>query len=129
MSGRTPCVLNFMSCVESVIQNTVKEQKAIAEASGGGAFAAALRPWLIPMRRLLFLRAITWCALWRVSHAAEAKRGKESAESTRDWSAQNTQAALIAHVKDRTDLYLSAAVIARMRVEWLEEPGLESLIG
>lgn len=101
----------------------------IARQSGGEAFADALRPWLIPMRRFLFLRAITWCALWRVSHRSEAKGGKESAQSTRDWSAENSQAELIAHVKDRTDLYLSATVLKCMRAEWLESPGLEELIG
>ncbi|WP_455372589.1 phosphotransferase [Limibacillus halophilus] len=101
----------------------------IARESGGTDFAAALRPWLLPMRRLLFLRAITWCALWRISHAAGAKRGKESAESTRDWSAENSDPALIAHVKDRTDLYLSAPILKRMRAEWRESPGLDELIG
>ena len=101
----------------------------IARSSGGAGFAEGLRPWLVPMRRLLFLRAVTWCALWRVSHEAEATRDKASAESTRDWSAENTQAALIAHVKDRTDLYLSAPVLKRMRAEWLESPGLDDLIG
>jgi aminoglycoside phosphotransferase (APT) family kinase protein len=101
----------------------------IARESGGAAFAEALRPWLIPMRRLLFLRAITWCALWRVSHETAARAAKESAESTRDWSAENSDPALIAHVKGRTDLYLSAAVLKRMRAEWLESPGLEDLIG
>ena len=100
----------------------------IAADSGGAEFAGRLRPWLIPMRRLLFLRAITWCALWRVSHEAEAKKDKQSAGSTRDWSAENTQAEVIAHVKDRTDIYLSSPVLRAMRAEWLEAPGLDALI-
>lgn len=101
----------------------------IARTSGGAAFAEAFLPWLLPMRRLLFLRAVTWCALWRVSHEAKARAAKDSAESTRDWSAENSDPALIAHVKGRTDLYLSAPILKRMRAEWTESPGLQELIG
>src|SRR5690606_24070022 len=32
------------------------------------ALGRRLRPWLVPMRRLTFLRAITWCAKWDVLH-------------------------------------------------------------
>ena len=90
--------------------------------------AAALRPWLVPLRRLLFLRAITWCAKWRVLHQRERAAGKHAAESAEDWSAENTDPATVAHVAGRVDDYLSAETLARMRGEWLARPGLEDLI-
>ena len=90
--------------------------------------AAALRPWLVPLRRLLFLRAITWCAKWRVLHRRDRAAGKHTAESAEDWSAENTDAVTIAHVAGRVEDYLSAATLQRMRGEWLARPGLEALI-
>lgn len=90
--------------------------------------AAALRPWLVPLRRLLFLRAITWCAKWRVLHRRAGAADKHAAASAEDWSAENTDPATIAHVAGRVDDYLSAATLRRMRGEWLARPGLEELI-
>ncbi len=90
--------------------------------------STALRPWLVPLRRLLFLRAITWCAKWRVLHRREGTAGKHAAESAEDWSAENTDPATIAHVAGRVDDYLSAATLQRMRAEWLARPGMEELI-
>ena len=90
--------------------------------------AERLRPWLLPLRRLLFLRAITWCAKWRVLHRRAGAANKERADSTEDWSADNTDPATIAHVAGRVDDYLSPASLVRMRAEWLGQPGLEDLI-
>ena len=90
--------------------------------------AAALRPWLVPLRRLLFLRAITWCAKWRVLHRRGRAAAKDKAESAEDWSADNTDPATIAHVAGRVEDYLSPGTLARMRAEWLGSPGLERLI-
>jgi len=90
--------------------------------------AAALRPWLIPLRRITMLRAITWCAKWRVLHRRAGTSKKESAQSTEDWSAENTDPAVIAHVAGRVDDYLSPATLHRMRAEWLGTPGLDELI-
>lgn len=92
-------------------------------------FAQQLEPWLIPMRRLLLLRALSWCALWRVEHQRAARPDKTSASQTRDWSADNTDAALIDHVRGRVDHYLEADTIAMMQSEWQVSPTLESLIG
>lgn len=91
--------------------------------------AAALRPWLVPLRRLLFLRAITWCAKWSVAQKEARRADKLTAGSTEDWSAENSDPDLIAHVAGRVAHYLEAETLRRMRAEWLAEPGLESLIG
>ena len=78
-----------------------------AEALCGRAWAGRLRPWLLPLRRLLFLRAITWCAKWRVQQAKSETPGKQSAANTEDWSAENSDPALIDHVAGRVALYLA----------------------
>lgn len=90
----------------------------------GPALAAEIRPWLVPLRRITMLRAITWCAKWRVLHRRARRERKETSGSTEDWSAANTDPATIAHVADRVADYLSAATLRRMRAEWLGDPGL-----
>lgn len=94
----------------------------------GPALAAELGPWLLPMRRITMLRAITWCAKWRVLHQQSRLETKEAAGGTEDWSAENTDPATIAHVAGRVDDYLSAATLRRMRGEWLHRPSLADLL-
>jgi len=83
-----------------------------------GALAAELEPYLMPMRRLMWLWSTTWCAKWRVESAKELRAAKHAAESTEDWSAENTDAALIEHVRGRVDCYLSPEIVARVRQDW-----------
>jgi aminoglycoside phosphotransferase (APT) family kinase protein len=90
--------------------------------------AERLRPWLVPLRRVTMLRAITWCVKWQVLHQRERREAKHAAASTEDWSAENTDPALIAHVAGRVAEYLSAPILRRMRAEWLGKPGLEEMI-
>ncbi len=104
-----------------------RHHEILAE-TAGEALAAALTPWLIPMRRLLFLRAITWCVKWSVLHRRAGLAGKHDAASTEDWSAENSDPALIDHVAGRVADYLSPATLRRMRGEWQGEPSLEALI-
>ncbi len=94
----------------------------------GPDLAVALRPWLVPLRRVTMLRAITWCVKWRVLNRSAALQAKHAAASTEDWSAENTDPALITHVAGRVEEYLSAPILKRMRAEWLGEPGLQALI-
>jgi hypothetical protein len=92
------------------------------------ALAERLRPWLLPMRRLLFLRAITWCAKWSVLHRRARPSDRAGAASTEDWSAENSDPDLIAHVAGRVADYLVAGTLQRMRGEWLGRPALDDLI-
>jgi aminoglycoside phosphotransferase (APT) family kinase protein len=72
---------------------------------------AAERSWVVPLRRAMWLWSVTWCAKWRALSGrppAAARRGGE------DWSAALSEAALVAHVRDRVDHYLSRAVIDRV---------------
>ena len=100
----------------------------IVEEAGAAGLAARLRPWLIPMRRLLFLRAITWCVMWSVQHQGAAKPAEALEAGGSDWSASKSEAALIAHVAGRVAEYLRPDIIARMRGEWLAASGLDDLI-
>lgn len=86
--------------------------------------AGTLRPWMLPLRRITMLRAITWCAKWRVLQSRERKGDKHKARSTEDWSAENNTADLVAHVAGRVDEYLQAKTLQRMRAEWLGAPSL-----
>jgi aminoglycoside phosphotransferase (APT) family kinase protein len=119
------------SCAELTVSEVAafyrRYREALAKAAGE-ALAAALSPWLIPMRRLLFLRAITWCVKWSVLHRRAGLVGKHDAASTEDWSAENSDPALIDHVAGRVADYLSPATLRRMRGEWQGEPSLEALI-
>ena len=110
------------------VANFYRHYSMVLAETAGEAFAAALAPWLIPMRRLLFLRAITWCMKWSVLHRRARLREKHDAASTEDWSAENTDPATIAHVAGRVADYLSPATLARMRGEWQDEPSLEAII-
>ena len=85
------------------------------------ALASALEPWLMPLRRLTWLRSTTWSAKWRVE-------SKHAAAATEDWSAENRDAALIAHVEARTRDYLSAGTVERIRAEWRTPGGLASML-
>jgi thiamine kinase-like enzyme len=75
---------------------------------------AALRPWIVPLRRAMWLWSMTWCAKWRVLSGAEAKAGHDG----EDWAADNSEAALIAHVRGRVDHYLDPDTAARLDSEF-----------
>lgn len=77
--------------------------------------AALLRPWLLPLRRILALRALTWCVLWSVEHLREVR--DLAASEGRDWAAGSSDAALIAHVADRVAEYLRPETVSRVRAE------------
>ncbi|MDH5410468.1 MAG: hypothetical protein OEY16_03690, partial [Alphaproteobacteria bacterium] len=63
-------------------------------------------------------------AMWRVESRKQRLEAKYAAKATEDWSAENRDAALIAHVEDRTRDYLSAATVAGILDEWRDPNGL-----
>lgn len=80
--------------------------------------AGRLEPFLSPMRRLMWLWSITWCAKWRVESAKDFRVDKHEASNTEDWSAANSNTSLIDHVRGRVDLYLTPDIVARVRADW-----------
>ena len=79
-----------------------------------GPLAATAAPWHLPLRRVMWLWSITWCAKWRVLSvaAASASTGGE------DWSAERSSDALVSHVRERVDHFLSPACIGLVRDEF-----------
>jgi thiamine kinase-like enzyme len=76
--------------------------------------AARLRPWLLPCRRLTWLRTMMWCVRWRVASATSP-----------DWSERRVDPALLAHIRSRVATFFTPETVAAMRAEWLEGPLLE----
>lgn len=83
-------------------------------AAVGPRVAGPAQAWHVPLRRAMWLWSITWCAKWRVLSAA----GAPVDPAGEDWSAGQSDAALVAHVRGRVDHYLDAAVVMRMRDEF-----------
>ncbi|MBU0725714.1 MAG: aminoglycoside phosphotransferase family protein [Alphaproteobacteria bacterium] len=86
-----------------------------------GGMADSLRVWLLPLRRLTWLRSVTWCVHYRMESIKARQRDKAVAASTEDWSTEDVDAALIAHVEHRVADYLDPQTIARIRCEWVGE--------
>ncbi|MBO6782305.1 MAG: phosphotransferase [Alphaproteobacteria bacterium] len=77
------------------------------------ALADGCRAWLLPLRRIMWLWSVTWCAKWRVQSAPSSVT-----TSTENWSAELSEDALVAHVADRVADYLDPDTIAQVRADW-----------
>ena len=79
------------------------------------ALAEAVRPWIPPMRRLTWLRTVTWAIKWRALTAppGPAERRQE------DWSATPMPPAYRTHVAARIADFLAPETVARVRSEWI----------
>ncbi|MDX1654755.1 MAG: aminoglycoside phosphotransferase family protein, partial [Candidatus Competibacteraceae bacterium] len=93
-----------------------------------GSLARASRPWLLPLRRIMWLWSVTWCAKWRVQSAASAQTAKHRLKSTEDWSAQLSEAPLVAHVAGRVEDYLSPRTVQRVCRDWRGDNPLTDLL-
>ena len=74
-----------------------------------------LRPWLIPLRRLTWLRTTTWCIKWTAESAGAADA---AGQQTSGWAARRRDPALIAGVRARIADYFDPETIARIRRDW-----------
>jgi thiamine kinase-like enzyme len=74
------------------------------------------RAWFVPLRAAMWLWSVTWCAKWRVLSPREASASADG----EDWSHDRSSEALIAHVRDRVDCYLSLPAVTRV-VDELDE--------
>ena len=91
--------------------------------------ADAVAPWLLDLRRMMWLWSVTWCAKWRVKSQEAALTGDRAGRSTEDWSAELSEPALVAHVADRVEHYLDPATIERVRRDWRGDNALTGLLG
>lgn len=76
--------------------------------------ADALRPWLMPMRRLTWLRTTLFMARWRVQ-----TRQPRDPRDPSQWSDAGLDPATRAHIDARIDDCFSRAAIRAIRSEWL----------
>ncbi|MEA2118670.1 aminoglycoside phosphotransferase family protein [Halovibrio sp. HP20-50] len=68
---------------------------------------------LVACRRATWLWSLTWCAKWRAQHL----NAKDAQQRGEDWSAELTDPAVIEHVRDRVEHYLSMPVIDHVHSE------------
>lgn len=68
---------------------------------------------LIACRRATWLWSLTWCAKWRAQHL----RAKDALQRGEDWSEELTDSAVIDHVRDRAEHYLSPPIIDHVQDE------------
>ncbi|UXZ54606.1 aminoglycoside phosphotransferase family protein [Halomonas sp. 7T] len=68
---------------------------------------------LVACRRATWLWSLTWCAKWRAQHL----QSTDTEHRGQDWSAELTDAAVIDHVRDRVEHYLSLPIIEHVHSE------------
>lgn len=93
---------------------------------GRADMAKALRPWLVPMRRLTWLRTTTWFARWVVelSHGeGEGGGGGLGADYP-----EATDPTIEAHIRRHIATCFQPRTILRIRSEWQGERRLQTLL-
>ena len=80
----------------------------------GEAQAAALEPWLLPMRRLTWLRTTLFMARWRV----QTRGARDPADPTQ-WSDAGLEPSMKAHIDARIDQCFRRDTIHSIRAEWM----------
>jgi aminoglycoside phosphotransferase (APT) family kinase protein len=80
----------------------------------GKARAAALEPWLMPMRRLTWLRTTLFMARWRVQTRGDRDPGDPS-----QWSDAGLESRMQTHIDARIDQCFNRDMIRQIRGEWL----------
>jgi aminoglycoside phosphotransferase (APT) family kinase protein len=80
----------------------------------GAEKAGALRPWLVPMRRLTWLRTTLFMARWRVE-----TRGPRDPSNPSQWSDTGLDPQMKAHIDARIDQCFTRDLVRSIRSEWL----------
>jgi hypothetical protein len=81
--------------------------------AAAGLAAEAALAWHLPLRRAMWLWSLGWSAKWRATSGA----APSAVPVGEDWSVEHSEAALVAHVRDRVDHYLSLSVVSWVRDE------------
>ena len=79
----------------------------------GSRQAAALEPWLLPMRRLTWLRTMLFMARWRV----QTRSPRDPADPSQ-WSDAGLDAATRDHIDARIDTAFRPETIRAIRADW-----------
>lgn len=78
-----------------------------------GDAAASYLPWLAPLRTMMWLWSITWCAKWLALAPVQRKISGHG----EDWSADNSDVVLVRHVRERVEHYLAPGTVERIAAE------------
>jgi thiamine kinase-like enzyme len=97
----------------SLTAGELLEFYAAWSAAAGSAVAGA-PAWHAPLRRGMWLWSISWCVKWRALSSLPAAATADG----EDWAAERSDAALVTHVRDRVDHYLSPGVVGQMLEEF-----------
>lgn len=95
-------------CAAALTGEAVDDFYARYLAATDPAIAAGLTRWRLPMRRLTWLRTLTWCIRWRALAARDPA-----------WSPDAMPAAIRAHTEATVADFLSPETITRIRAEWV----------
>ncbi|MDP2440112.1 phosphotransferase [Rhodoferax sp.] len=85
--------------------------------SAAGTIAEPYLAAFVPLRELMWLWSVTWCAKW-LTESVKTKHA--SGAGGEDWSQANSDALLIQHVRSRVDDYLSISTINQVLSEFNE---------
>jgi hypothetical protein len=72
-----------------------------------GPSSAGAQAWHVPLRRAMWLWSVSWCVKWRALSGLPTTASADG----EDWAAERSDAALVTHVRDRVDHYLSPGVV------------------
>ncbi len=98
---------------ELSIDAVARAYESWAQAVGEG-IAGPCRGAMVPLRELMWLWSVTWCAKWLAESANLQGRGGDG----EDWSTQHSENSLITHVRGRVNDYLNPRTIERMLTEF-----------
>ncbi len=82
--------------------------------AAAGSAATGAQAWHVPLRRAMWLWSISWCVKWRALAGLPAKVTADG----EDWAAERSDAALVTHVRERVNHYLSAGVFSQVLEEF-----------
>ena len=98
-------------CAHRLAPAEVRDFYAAYATAAPASLVAALRPWIKPLRRVVWLRTLTWCVRWRVLSREHG-----------NWSRDRLAADHAAHIERTVDDYVSPNRIAAIR-ESLDSEG------
>jgi thiamine kinase-like enzyme len=85
-----------------------------AWSAAAGAISAGAQAWHVPLRRVMWLWSISWCVKWRAVSGLPATQSADG----EDWAGERSDDALVAHVRDRVDHYLSPGIVGQVLEEF-----------
>lgn len=89
----------------------------------GTSLGERLERWMMPLRRLTWLRTMTWFAKWSVESLRPAAGPGDG--SVEDWSTDDVDPRVVEHVRSRIADCFRPETIAHVRSEWLGASPLE----